>query len=235
MSKILITGANRGLGLMIARQAVERGHQVMAGVRKTLSAGDPLFDLSQENENVKIVQLEVVDDESVRQAADFIEKEWGSVDVIVNNAAILRARDQSLEQLDFEMLEESFQVNLYGVIRVMKFFLPLLYKGDPDQRTVLNISSEAGSLTNAYGGDYPYALTKAALNMFSEQLHQLLSKENIPVYSIHPGWMRTDMGGPNAHLDPNDSAKKILDILEGRPDVEGPFRFIDYTGRPMEI
>lgn len=105
--------------------------------------------------------------------------------MIINNAAILNGRGTSIEDLDIEAIKLAFDVNTLGPARVIKHFLPLLKKGE--NQSIINISSEGGSLTNAYSGDYPYGLSKAALNMLSEKLHVALKNEGIQVLSVHQG------------------------------------------------
>ncbi|MEM5593877.1 SDR family NAD(P)-dependent oxidoreductase [Niallia circulans] len=124
-------------------------------------------------------------------------------------------------------------VNVLGPMRVVKHFLPLIYKGEG--KAIINISSEAGSIQNAYGGDFPYGISKAALNMFSVQLSRYVNEKNITVYAIHPGWIKTDMGGEDATGYPDESANGILDILEGKIVGTSELGFIDFKGREMKI
>lgn len=232
--KILITGANRGLGLTLARMGAERGHTILAGVRNVDNGTQRLSQLQSEfPESIFIYSLDVTNEASIAQTASMVEQEHGSVDGIINNAGILLGREQSIEELDMEQVQTTFEVNVYGPMRVVKHFLPLLYQGSSP--SIINISSEAGSFENAYGGDYPYAMSKAALNMFSEQLRDYVKKHDIQVYSVHPGWIRTDMGGEKAPGDPQDTAKGILDIVERRVQVTSQYAFVDYQGKPMPI
>jgi NAD(P)-dependent dehydrogenase (short-subunit alcohol dehydrogenase family) len=180
------------------------------------------------------IKLDVQDEDSVREAAREVAERFGKLDVIINNAAILLGREHSIEQVDMNQMIESMDVNLYGPMRVVKHFLPLVRQAG--QGVILNISSEAGSFHRAYGKDYPYALSKAALNLFTQRLYLDLKDAGIRAFAVHPGWMRTDMGGPNAHLDPNDSAGQLLDLVEGKQEAElEPFAFVDYTGKAFPI
>jgi NAD(P)-dependent dehydrogenase (short-subunit alcohol dehydrogenase family) len=106
---------------------------------------------------------------------------------------------------------------------------------DQSNATVINVSSEAGSIALAYGGDYPYGISKTALNMFSKQLNDELRPRGIRVLAVHPGWIRTDMGGSEAPLEASDSANGILDLLERKTVVKEELFFVDYTGRSMPI
>ena len=149
---------------------------------------------------------------------------------IINNAAILVARDTSIEKLDIEHMRSTFEVNLYGPMRVVKHFLPLLTESDA---SVINISSEAGSMSSAYPNDYPYAISKTALNMFSKQLQVYVNNRNIHVLSIHPGWIKTDMGGEAAPTDPRISSRGIIDLIERKAAAESDF--VDYNGKALRI
>ncbi|WP_138752652.1 SDR family oxidoreductase [Paenibacillus sinopodophylli] len=229
---LLITGANRGLGLELAKEACERGHHVLAGVRSPGSSAEGLMELaSAYPEQVTIVPLDVADEQSVRYAYEHVSSRMDRLDGIINSAAILLGRDQKLRDLELEQLEQSFQTNLFGPIAVLKHFLPLLVKGE--NPSIINISSEAGSFAGAYGGDYSYALSKSALNMFSAQIKRELAPQGILVHALHPGWIRTDMGGDQAPGDAAVSAKGILDIVERKKVTDE--LFIDHTGAPMSL
>ncbi|GAE36136.1 SDR family oxidoreductase [Halalkalibacter akibai] len=230
--KLLITGANRGLGLALTTEAIKRGHSVLAGVRNPEQGADALRHLSADfPSQLKIVPLNVTNEDTCMKASKQLEADDIRLDAIINNAAILNERGKAIEELDIEKVEESFQINLFGTMRVIKHFLPVLVKGP--NSTILNISSEAGSFQNAYGGDYPYALSKSAVNMFSEQLRKYLSNEQVSVFAVHPGWIKTDMGGEKAPGTPEDSARGLLDIIERKKELEGSPTFINFKGEPM--
>lgn len=229
---ILITGANRGLGLELVHEALERGHSVIAGIR-SIEPGGKLSSLKlelSEPERLTIVKLDVAEESSVAEAASKLANSHTGVDAIVNNAAILTGRDKPIEELDMEQLSLSFEINVYGPIRVVKHLLPLMNNGGG---AIINVSSEAGSITNAYGGDYPYGISKTALNMFSHQLKHAVKERDIVVYAVHPGWMQTDMGGDSAPTHPRQSAAGIIDLIERKTIADG--FFIDYKGEAMPI
>ncbi|PLS01068.1 SDR family NAD(P)-dependent oxidoreductase [Neobacillus cucumis] len=230
--RILITGANRGLGLALSQVGAERGHHILAGVRDAEQGRGKLSEL-EFSKSISIVSLDVTKEDSVLQAANFVKEHFGSIDAIINNAGILLERDKTIEDLNLEEVQLSFDVNLFGPMRVVKHFLPLLLMGDSS--SIINISSEAGSFENAYGGDYAYASSKTALNMFSEQLSNYVKEKNIQVYAVHPGWIQTDMGGVNAPGNPIETAKGIFDLIEKRKIVESKYCFINHDGSPMPI
>jgi NAD(P)-dependent dehydrogenase (short-subunit alcohol dehydrogenase family) len=230
--QILITGANRGLGLALSQVGAERGHQILAGVRDPQKSKESLTQ-SEIYKSISFLPLDVTDEESVSVAAHFVKENFGTIDVIINNAGILLERGKRLEDLDLDQVKITFEVNFFGPIRVVKHFLPLLMMGD--RSSIINISSEAGSITNAYGGDYAYASSKTALNMFSQQLSQYVQSNNVRVYSIHPGWIRTDMGGESAPGSPIDTANGIFDIIERKRVIESRNAFITYEGHSMPL
>ena len=231
---ILITGANRGLGFELASDALRRGHRVFAAAR-TPQPGDKLDTLRQQYpDSLSVHAMDVVNEEQVAGVAAALSAQGVQLHGVINNAGILLGRENPLEQLNMDDVRRTLEINLYGPIIVVKHMLPLL-PTDGSYGAILNISSEAGSLTNAYAGDYPYAISKTALNMFSEQLKRYVEKRNIRVLSVHPGWIKTDMGGDKAPGDPRSSAAGILDLAEGAELAKSTFAFVDFTGKPMVI
>jgi NAD(P)-dependent dehydrogenase (short-subunit alcohol dehydrogenase family) len=230
--RILLTGANRGLGLALAQVGAERGHHILAGVRD-VNQSEMKFTDHAFSKSITFLPLDVTDEESVIQAARSVIENFGTIDVIINNAGILLERDKTIEDLDISQVQLTFDVNLFGPMRVVKHFLPLLMMGD--RSSIINISSEAGSIENAYAGDYAYASSKTALNMFSEQLRKYVRDNKIEVFAVHPGWIRTDMGGENAPGNPYDTAKGIFDIIERKHSIDSRYAFINHEGNAMPI
>ncbi|MEK4063376.1 MULTISPECIES: SDR family oxidoreductase [Paenibacillus] len=230
---ILITGAGRGLGVELAAEALKRGHGVIAGVRYPDQEQTALSQLAAAyGTKLTVAALDVTNEEGIAELAASLKGQGRTLGAIINNAAILTARNTPVEELDLKDMLTTMDINLYGPMRVVKHFLPLLTEPD---RSIINISSEAGSITNAYPGDYPYAISKTALNMFSQQLHVYLQERGVQVLSVHPGWMHTDMGGEEAPTNPRSSAEGIISLIEQRRAPEGHFRFVDYTGKDMKI
>jgi NAD(P)-dependent dehydrogenase (short-subunit alcohol dehydrogenase family) len=230
---IVITGANRGLGLELTAEAVRRGHRVIAG-RRSGGADGKLRELSERYPGqIDIVELDVCCEDTIAHLAEQLKGEGQQPDAIINNAGVLLGRGVSIEELAMEDIARSFEINVFGPMLVIKHLLPLFPDGSP--RAVINISSEAGSMSNAYGGDYPYAISKTAINMFSKQLRKYVKGRGIRVYALHPGWIKTDMGGEKAPGDPSDSARGILDILELKTEIDPEHVFINYKGEPMPL
>lgn len=227
----LITGANRGLGFYLAEAALKKGHCVYATKRS--SEGELTALKEQYSDQLRIITLDVQDEATIKQAAEQMKQNQETLDVIINNAAILNEREKTIEELDIEASAVALDINVLGPMRIVKHFLPLIKKRDT--ASIVNISSDAGSLTNAYAGDYPYGISKAALNMFSEKLQAYLNEEGVQIFSIHPGWMRTDMGGEAAALDPAESAEKIIHLALREKRIESQFTYMDRDGNPMDI
>ncbi|MGZ7444030.1 SDR family NAD(P)-dependent oxidoreductase [Paenibacillus sp. TH7-28] len=230
--KMIVTGAGRGLGREIVKEAVRRGHEVAAGLRSLDTNMDPLQELKDlASGRLTLLELDVDEEESVLKAKEAMAAKWGALDALVNNAGILLAREQSIEQLEFAAVENTFRTNLLGPMKMVKHFLPLLKNSD--NPCILNVSSEAGCFSWAHGRDYPYGLSKAALNFFSAGLRKELSPQGFAVYALHPGWIRTPMGGSEAPGDPADTAQNILDLIEGKIEADAEAWMIDREGKAM--
>jgi NAD(P)-dependent dehydrogenase (short-subunit alcohol dehydrogenase family) len=232
--KIFITGANRGLGYHLTKEALTRGHTVYAGVRES-SSHSLLESLEHQYPNrIRRIVIDVANENSIHQACEELKSCTNELDAIINNAAVLVEREKVLEDLDFEKLRFSFDVNTFGPMYIIQQMLPLIYSGK--DQTIINISSEAGTILNAFDTNYAYAMSKTALNMFSERLRYYLSNKGIAVYAVHPGWMKTDMGGgDDAPFDPIDTACGIMDIIEKRVTITSKISFINHLGKPMPL
>jgi NAD(P)-dependent dehydrogenase (short-subunit alcohol dehydrogenase family) len=233
MKKIVcITGANRGLGLALTKRFLQSDYTVVAGSRKPsdelkkLSAEFPgkLIDL-----NIDIGQLA-----SVKEAAKTLGSKIEHLDYLINNAAIYsHAHEGKIDELilDDGHLEDMMNINAFGPMRVTQQFLPFLRKGDT--KRIVNISSEAGSIGDCWReGTYAYCMSKATLNMETRILDLHLRKEGFTILAIHPGWVRTDMGGSDADISAEESAAGIFEQATRSRSGEDPF-FIDYSGKTM--
>jgi NAD(P)-dependent dehydrogenase (short-subunit alcohol dehydrogenase family) len=227
---VFITGAGRGLGLCLATLFLEKGYTVFAGQYKE---SRNLTDLAEAgNQNLRRVQIDVADSKSVEHVALEVGSLAAGLDVLVNNAAVCESEGSVLEDLNFEETAQILNVNTLGPLRVTKAFLPLLRRGK--MKIIVNISSEAGSIENCWRkGMFGYSMSKAALNMQSRLLDNYLTGEGFRVKSIHPGWMRTDMGGKNADIGPDEAAQGIFKIVEGT--TKATSLYLDYQGRPLKF
>ncbi len=232
--RLIVTGAGKGLGFEIVGEALRRGHEVAAGIRSLETNVEALEDLQEGAPGkLTLLELDVDEEQSVAKAKEAMAARWGAVDALVNNAGVLLAREQPIERLEFAAVENTFRTNLYGPMKMVKHFLPLLKAGN--RPLILNVSSEAGCLARAYGGDYPYALSKAALNHFTAQLRKELVPLGFGVFAMHPGWMRTPMGGNQAPGDPLDTARAILDLAEGKLEADTGAVMIGIDGMAMPL
>lgn len=178
------------------------------------------------------ISLDVTSSSSVNAAAAEVAERFSSIDVLVNNAAILPEQGRGpLPELAIDVGLNVYNVNALGPLRVTQAFLPLLEKGQ--RRLIVNVSSEAGSIGDCWRKDeFLYCMSKCALNMQTMILKNLLAPQGFDLLAIHPGWLRTDMGGPNADIDPKEAAEGIF-RLTNQPRQAGATTYIDYQGRPM--
>ena len=212
MKQILITGANRGVGLELTRQSVQRGDKVWAGCRSPEKATD-LEDLSAIYPGqVTIIPLEITNEESIADCAAQIATEIDRLDIIFNNAAIY-SDGENIKSFSANDALEMLNVNAVGQMLVVKHFTKFLVTADEPK--LINISSEAGSISTmtSFRGYY-YFGSKALLNMFSRALAWDPEISGITVAAIHPGWVRTDMGGPDAHISVTQSAAGIIQVTD---------------------
>ena len=220
---VLITGANRGIGLELARQYTAAGWQVIGTARKPEQAAE-LRAL-----NARVLQLDVTDQQSIdRMAAELGEQ---AIDLLINNAGIF-PRARSITDVDFDDVTRTFAVNTLGPMRVSRALLPNLRSGQ--LKKVVNITSRLGSIgNNSGGGFYGYRESKAALNMFTRSLANEFGTDGFICIVVHPGWVQTDMGGASATLTVEESAQGIRNVVENlSPDDNGTFWNFDGTPLP---
>jgi len=227
--RVLITGASRGIGFEFARRYLEAGHTVFALARAPESS--PLKDLvAKPSTRLVCVPCEVADDASVRHAREAVEKKTEALDLVLNNAGTFGPEDDRLEKVDFAQMRRVFEVNAFGPIRVSREFLPLLRSGAEPK--LVHLTSLMGSVSdNRSGGRWSYRMSKAALNMASRNLALELARDGIISVVLHPGWVRTDMGGPSAPLKVEDAVLSMVQtIARLTPGASGSF--LDRHGKP---
>jgi NAD(P)-dependent dehydrogenase (short-subunit alcohol dehydrogenase family) len=215
----VVTGANRGLGLELARQLSARGEQVVACARQPRQA------TALQALPVTVEELDVADAQSVSSFA----RRLGSapVDVLVNNAG-LGGSDEPLAEIDFDRMEQLFRVNALGPLRMAQALLPNLRAGR--RKLVASMSSRMGSIDdNSSGGYHGYRASKAALNMITKSLSIDLAREGFTCVVLHPGWVATEMGGTGAPLSAERSVQSLLRVLD-RIQRRDSGKFFDHTG-----
>ena len=177
----------------------------------------------------RVEQLDVVDAASVASLAERLE--GVSIDILINNAGMLDRSDSSMDTLDFDMMERTFQVNSLGPLRVTQALLPNLKGGD--RKTVVSITSRLGSIELSNGGLYSYGTSKTALNQINKIMSAELAPGGFTCVVMHPGWVRTDMGGENATLSKTESISNMVKVIEGlTPESTGKFFNYDGTSLP---
>ena len=218
----VVTGANRGIGLELARQLSERGENVIATARDPESATD-LAKLG-----ARVEELDVANPKSV---AAFARRLKGApVDLLVHNAAIGVA-GPAIEKVDPETVEEHLRVNTLGPLRLTQALLPNLREGE--RKLVIAISSGLGSIEeNSTGGWVAYRISKTALHQVMRTLGAELSKEGLAFVLLSPGWVRTRMGGKDAPLAPEDSVRSMLKVID-RLGPKDSGRFFSERGREI--
>lgn len=231
---ILITGADKGLGFALATRFLQAGWRVFAGAYR------PPFSIptlqEQFPEMLTVVPLDVTDMNSIRAAVELVAQQTTALDVLINNAGINLEKEgagATLEKLDLtdQHLEKTMAVNALGPLRVTQQFLPLLAQGK--RKLVLNISSEAGSITDCgRANEFAYCMSKSALNMQSKLLQNYLGPRGFKVLAFHPGWMRTDMGGPQAFISADESAAGIFELATRGWSPDDPI-YLDYQGKAL--
>lgn len=197
----LVTGANKGIGLEIARQLAQAGVHVLIGARDDDRGRAAVDDLARQGLAAQALQLDVTDAASISAAALSIRNEHGRLDILVNNAGIFDATDGPPGQASMTAVRRVFETNFFGALAVTQAMLPLLR--DAPAARVVNVSSSLGSLTlngdpssTYYSAQYiGYNASKAALNMLTVQLREELRGTSIVVNSVSPGFVKTDLTG----------------------------------------
>jgi NAD(P)-dependent dehydrogenase (short-subunit alcohol dehydrogenase family) len=226
--RVLITGTSRGIGLEFTHRYLEAGHTVFALARSPESSH--LKELQGKfSRRLVCVECDVADDASVAAARKAVEGKTEALDLVVNNAGTYGPDDDRLEKLNFADMRRVFEINIFGPIRVSREFLPLLKAGA--QPKLVHITSLMGSLSdNRSGGKWSYRMSKAALNMANKNLALELSRHGIISVVLHPGWVRTDMGGPSAPLKVEDAVLSMVQTI-ARLTPASSGSFLDRNGK----
>ena len=216
---ILVTGANRGIGLALARTFHQRGYWVIATARRPNEA------LELETIGVEVMQLDITDPTSI--AALKAELAGRPIDILLNNAGIKGHTAATLDELDIERLKATFDVNSLGALRVIQALMPNLKVGT--QKTVVNMSSRMGSIADNTGGAIGYRASKGALNNFNKSLSVEFSEQGFIFVVLHPGWVRTDMTSDQATYSTDESAEALFRVITELSQSDNG-RFYDLHG-----
>lgn len=228
--KVFVTGANRGIGLEFCQQLLHQSDvtRIVATTRDPDGEGSAALRKLAANHDgrLKLVPLDVSLDGSVKQLPSHLKSE-GPFDWVINNAGVYLNPGDSFRSFDFQAFRDSFEINTLGPYKVLQAIAPLLKTGS----RIANISTLMGSLTdNTSGGSYAYRSSKAALNMLNKSF-SLDHSEYISIV-LHPGWVQTDMGGPNALITTRASVSGMIRVISGlTPTHSG--QFLDYEGHTL--
>jgi len=217
---VVITGANRGIGLELVKQFNDKDYNVYGSSRNPLASTE----LQEEIGLDKIIPLDMSDTNSIETFCKQIQNLTNSkIDILINNAAV-RGEKGNPGIPDPNVIRETFNINAIGPVMLIKYLADSLHG-----TKIINITSGMGSISGTTSGDLSYRMSKAALNMAGRNLHIEMKEHNTIIVQIHPGWVRTDMGGINAAISTEESAKGIINSIENlTPNQSGTF--FDYKG-----
>lgn len=223
----LITGANRGIGLALTRQVLARGEHVLAACRHPQDAAALHEWQSQYGTQITLIALDVSDPASIAASVDAVRQVTGTVDVLINNAGISGGLEP-LGTITQDTLLANYKVNAAGPVLMAQQYLDLLKAGAG--KKLVNITTGISSLsTRDKGGMYSYTASKTALNMLTKNLSFDLAPFGITAVVLDPGWVQTDMGGPDAWITPEESATGILRVID-QLTLDDTGKFFHYTG-----
>ena len=204
----LVTGGNRGIGLEVCKQLARHGCGVLMGTRSLFRSKTAVDTLKAEGLDVTAIELDITRADHIAEAAARIQKRFGGLDILVNNAAVLLSENTPLLELTAEELRSTLGTNLMAQIAMCQAFVP----GMMTQRygRVVNVSSQSGQLKGMGTYAPAYAISKAALNAVTRILAETTRDSGVLVNSVNPGWVRTDMGGPHAPRSVHQGAETIV-------------------------
>ena len=217
---ILITGANKGIGLETIRQLAAMGHEVILTARnqqRGIAAKKKLFN---QGLAVHFIQMDVNEKAHLQSAKTTIQNRFGKLDVLINNAAISNSSDTSILEFDEEVLYKTMQTNAFSILLMVASFAPMMRSGG----RIINFSSGLGSMTDPVNGWSPiYSCSKSLVNAVTRQQAYFLSAKGIVVVAMCPGWVRTDMGGAAAPLHVSEGADTAVWLATAESIETGKF------------
>ena len=226
MAVALITGANRGIGLALVKAFAGRRDKVCACVRATSDREALDAFVATSPKWVEVIEMDVSDPAQIGRVRRRLEAE--PIDVLINNAGIGGPERQSATNMDFDGLEEAFRVNTMAPLRVALAFLPNVKAA---KGRIITLSSQMGA-TGASSDSLAYRVSKQAVNRLMRGLATELKPQGIPVLIVHPGWVKTEMGGDGAQLTSDESAANLLKLID-KMDVSSTGRFLAWNGKEL--
>lgn len=220
MKTAVVTGASRGIGSEFVVRLLDKGWRVYAGFRQDKHRLDLL-----ENENLITYQLDVTDNVSIESFSNNIGHR---VDLLINNAGVPDGRWRNIKEIDDEWALDVININSLGPVRLVRSLYDKM--GGENLSTVVMISSLMGSIDDCHSGrSYAYRASKTALNMFTVAMKKEALEDNISFLILHPGWVKTRMGGENAPVEMNTSVDGMMELIE-QHNLEDSGRFVQYDG-----
>ena len=226
----LVTGGNKGIGFAICKGLLAADFNVFLAARNKEKGEAAIEKLATDSNSVQLVELDVTDDKSIKNAVATVSNKTESLDVLVNNAGIYPDDGVNILTVSPDLLTKTMNTNAFSPIGVTQAFLPLLEKADNPK--VINMSSGNGQLDGISANVPSYSLSKLALNGATILLADALKSKNLAVYAMCPGWVKTDMGGASAPRTPEQGADTAIWLaIEGTMKESGKF-FRNRTEQP---
>jgi NAD(P)-dependent dehydrogenase (short-subunit alcohol dehydrogenase family) len=220
---VVVTGAGRGIGRRLVELYLTAGDQVVAGVRDPAAARE--LQQGSGGGDLEVCALDVRDGGSVRRLADALGVR--PVDILINNAGVMGGDRQSLDDMDYDAWRDALEVNTLSPFRVTTALLPNLARSP--QPKIITLTSQMGALSRNSPGAFAYRSSKAAANKVMQVMALELKARGMIVCPMHPGWVRTDMGGPTAAISVEESARGLLEVID-RLGLEDSGRFWTWDG-----
>ena len=208
MTTFLITGANRGIGYALTAALLARGDRVIATMRDPFKLPDLLK--TAPRQQIVVIGMEITDDRSVARAAAAVDE---PIDVLINNAGMIDPGRSTALEADLAVFAQILAVNTIAPLRVARAFLPHLLRAKKPR--ILTLSSQMGALSGSSVGSVAYRSSKAGVNKAMQCLASDLRPQGVTVCVVHPGWVRTDMGGEGADISPEESANGLIKLVDG--------------------
>ncbi len=204
----LVTGANRGIGFEICRQLADKEFEVLLTARDQTEGEKALNELMKKSKSIRFHVLDVSDSNSRENISEFVEKEYGRLDVLINNAGILIDSGTSAANIPLQTIRDTFEINFLGPLALCQLFLPLMQHNDYGR--IVNVSSGMGAMNEMGAGNTAYRISKTTLNALTIILSKENNSPNILINAMCPGWVRTRMGGNGAPRSVVDGAKTAV-------------------------
>lgn len=232
----VVTGANRGIGLEVARELARAGLTVVLTCRDEERGREAKRQLAEEGINVDVCALDVTKSSSIRDLALYLRKHYGRLDILVNNAGIMLDKFEdgepvmSILDCDLDNVRTTMETNVYGALSMIKELLPLMKENHYGR--IVNVSSGLGQMSEMGAGYAGYRLSKAALNALTCMVADEVTSENIIVNACCPGWVRTDMGGRHASRSVEEGADTIVWLCQAADGFASGKLFRDREEQP---